>query len=164
MVADAGGGDYKLKEDLTLEPPCWIGDQCLFKDMTRMRTVVCLTHTELLTLPKDMFDDIVAEFPLIMPWYSGLQAKVLSGDLVSAGIQCKGCQGFGHPYEDCPNAKRESILRKRATNMPGNFMRTLKKKVQSLSHDRQDPNSTQEKEGQLSEKLERVCKRRVACG
>merc|ERR1719265_811377 len=93
-----------------LQSPSWIGDQCLFKEMTRMRTVICLTHAELLTLPSDAFDEIIAEFPLVMPWYSDLSVKVETGDLISAGIQCKNCKGFGHPIEECPVARRDSHI------------------------------------------------------
>lgn len=91
-----------------LEAPSWLGDQCLFQEITRVRTVICLTHAELLTLPRDLFHTILHEFPKTRPWYEKWQEKVLNGDLVSAGIRCEVCNGFGHSANDCPEALRRA--------------------------------------------------------
>lgn len=90
-----------------LESPSWIGDQCLFKDMTRTRTVICLSHVELLTLPNDLFEIVLKEFPNLESWYKEWCRKVLNGELIDCGMQCSVCLGFGHTLENCPKAMEQ---------------------------------------------------------
>lgn len=104
----------EAENDNILEPPCWLGDQCLFLDRMRQCTVICLEHTELLTLPKDLFDILLKEFPKIKPWYEEWRTKVISGDYKSTGIQCEVCGKFGHTAEHCSDALR--FLESRTNN------------------------------------------------
>lgn len=93
-----------VEESTILQAPCWIGDQCLFKEEIRQHTVVCLTHSELLALPKNLFEELLGEFPKIRDWYTAKQAKVIAGNLVEVGMQCMVCQGYGHVATFCPHA------------------------------------------------------------
>ena len=44
-----------------MDPPSWIGDVCLFKDMVRAKTVVAVTHSELLSLTKSAVLSVTLE-------------------------------------------------------------------------------------------------------
>lgn len=97
--------DEKNKGAICLSPPSWIGDLCLFKDVIRSKTVISVTHSELLTIHKETIMQLIQEFPKTLPYYRDYQKKVLSGDLASAGIICEYCGDPGHFVADCPKLK-----------------------------------------------------------
>lgn len=85
-----------------LMSPSWIGDMCIFTDMKRTKTVVSVTHSELLVVQKSSVMVLVNEFPKIISSYRTFKAKVDNGDLLACGVVCEYCQDYGHSVGDCP--------------------------------------------------------------
>lgn len=85
-----------------LEAPCWIGDTSIFVDSVRKFTIISTTHSELLTITKDVVTELLEEFPKLRATYTTFKDMVEQGDFVGCGAQCGHCEQFGHNVADCP--------------------------------------------------------------
>jgi CRP-like cAMP-binding protein len=83
-----------------LQPPCWIGDKCLFMDVRRTHTVSAVTPSETLCLQKSCLVDVVDEYPVMTLKYESVRAKLIQGD--DSELRCTMCNSPGHAQEDCP--------------------------------------------------------------
>lgn len=101
-VKSVKGDDHK---SVYLSYPSWIGDMCLFVDMVRTKTVLSVTHSELLLVQKSTIQNLLVEFPKVVPYYEEFQERVTRRDLVGAGICCSNCHAPGHAMNDCPAAQ-----------------------------------------------------------
>ena len=54
---------------IVMEPPQWIGDTCMFQSMVRMKSIVAITHAELLTIFKSDVLQELTRFPESMQYY-----------------------------------------------------------------------------------------------
>lgn len=96
-------------ESETLEPPCWIGYTCLFKDMIWPNTCVSIGPSELLRLGKEELLQLLYTFPESMRVFKAYQIRILEGDLISTGVKCGTCGKFGHS-SNCCSQKDEGSL------------------------------------------------------
>mmetsp|Transcript_142575 Transcript_142575/g.259221 ORF Transcript_142575/g.259221 Transcript_142575/m.259221 type:complete len:253 (-) Transcript_142575:18-776(-) len=85
--------------------------------MKRTKTVVSVTHSELLVVQKNSVLLLVNEFPKILTSYRRFKQKCENGDLMSVGVLCECCQQFGHAVGDCPQIQSsmrpaDDLLRK----------------------------------------------------
>lgn len=116
-----------------LTSPSWIGDLCLFREMVRSKTVVSFSNSELLRIDREVIERTISEFPKIAPIYQSFQRRIAEGELISAGVKCAYCGGFGHFVADCDvfqNYLRESLVlgdegEKVRTSMAGRVLSLL---------------------------------------
>lgn len=89
-----------------LDPPCWIGDMCLFQDdVLRTNTVVSIGHAELLVITKEALLALIEDFPGARRHYEAYKRR-LAGDTSRSTfvkVRCQYCGRGGHHGADCPN-------------------------------------------------------------
>lgn len=95
----------KIGESVYMKPPSWIGDRCLFLDVTRSHSVIAVIPTETLVVQKSIFQEISSEYPDVQELYRDFRAELLKDGW--AYLRCLHCGDIGHSHEDCPRLELE---------------------------------------------------------
>lgn len=100
------------KDDpMELDCNCWIGDLCLFKEMTYSNTVISVSHSELLMVGRQEVKDLCNEFPTsVMPIYNKWikkTARLCKDKGSQIASRCEHCNELGHAAADCPKLQNE---------------------------------------------------------
>jgi len=92
-----------------MEPPCWIGDLCLFQEeVIRTNTVLSVGHAELLVLTKEALLALIQEFPGARHYYEAYKTRLRDEEELTATnkIKCQYCGQPGHLGPDCPDLEK----------------------------------------------------------
>lgn len=97
-------------EPIELDPPCWIGDRCLFDEgAIRTNTVISVGHAELLVLTRENLLALMQEFPRARRYYEAYKKRMINEEkeqLSLAKIKCQYCLQPGHHGPDCPDLEK----------------------------------------------------------
>lgn len=93
--------DSAAQYEAIMSAPCWIGDACLFKDMTRPCTAISMAHSELLTLDKVDMCELLEDYPRSLRHYSEWTMRMNDGLPLAGGVACPYCQKLGHVEDMC---------------------------------------------------------------
>lgn len=124
--------ERKHNKTLSLTAPSWIGDMSLFKDVVRAKTVISVTHSELLTVMKATLIEVMQEFPKVKAYVELFQRRIDEGDFVGAGILCKHCGRPGHHVADCKVLKSELNVLRPSNEKASKKDKSMKYKIAQL--------------------------------
>ena len=79
-----------------------MGDHCIFLQAAKRSCIIAASiNSELLVLTRDCVEDVVEEFPKILPIFQDVRRNLEQGVVMGAGTTCPICQQAGHDATSC---------------------------------------------------------------